>query len=189
MVLVWYLYGTCTHTFTIAHVNWTSATPHSHHAKNLADQTVAVAMSLTCPQMLVEMVSGDELNHRQESPVDGGCADGVHNGDEEGIDCGGSCLNECSHCDDGLWNGDELAVDCGGACGLSRAWSCSDIHRALREHVAAAAKVCNRPSNRCGGAALCDVSSGNLTEFGPCDVGEECQLVSQGVAGFEDVGM
>ena len=43
------------------------------------------------------------------------CNDGIQNGDETGVDCGGSCT-PCTTCDDGIQNGDETGVDCGGAC-------------------------------------------------------------------------
>ncbi|MGB0861482.1 MAG: discoidin domain-containing protein [Saprospiraceae bacterium] len=66
------------------------------------------------------------------------CSDGIQNGDEKGIDCGGSscvpcvlgCMTATAHnydatakidycncetCDDGIQNGDETEVDCGGA--------------------------------------------------------------------------
>ncbi|KAH8739746.1 gigantic extracellular protein [Cryptosporidium ryanae] len=42
------------------------------------------------------------------------CDDGIQNGDESGIDCGGSCENHCRSCFDGVKNGDETGVDCGG---------------------------------------------------------------------------
>ena len=44
------------------------------------------------------------------------CDDGIQNGDETGVDCGGSCPNACPTCDDGIQNGDETGVDCGGSC-------------------------------------------------------------------------
>ena len=43
------------------------------------------------------------------------CTDGIMNGDETGIDCGGTC-DACPTCDDGIMNGDETGVDCGGTC-------------------------------------------------------------------------
>lgn len=43
------------------------------------------------------------------------CADGVMNGNETGIDCGGECA-ACATCTDGIMNGDETGVDCGGSC-------------------------------------------------------------------------
>jgi len=43
------------------------------------------------------------------------CFDGIKNGDETGVDCGGSCA-ECTTCDDGIQNGDETGIDCGGSC-------------------------------------------------------------------------
>ena len=42
------------------------------------------------------------------------CGDGMQNGDETAIDCGGAC--ESCGCSDGLLNGDEVNVDCGGSC-------------------------------------------------------------------------
>jgi len=48
------------------------------------------------------------------------CEDGVQNGDEEGIDCGGTCApcaqEPTATCEDGVQNGDETGIDCGGSC-------------------------------------------------------------------------
>ncbi len=47
------------------------------------------------------------------------CSDGIWNGDETGIDCGGSCpackINKLT-CGDGIQNGHETGIDCGGNC-------------------------------------------------------------------------
>lgn len=46
------------------------------------------------------------------------CANGVLDGDETGVDCGGSC-DDCSTgntCNNGVRDGDETGVDCGGSC-------------------------------------------------------------------------
>lgn len=43
------------------------------------------------------------------------CSDGIMNGDETGVDCGGSC-SVCPTCTDTVSNGDETGVDCGGSC-------------------------------------------------------------------------
>ncbi|MCB0654290.1 MAG: hypothetical protein KDC85_23625 [Saprospiraceae bacterium] len=43
------------------------------------------------------------------------CSDGIQNGNETGVDCGGDCA-ACPTCDDGIMNGDETGVDCGGSC-------------------------------------------------------------------------
>lgn len=45
-----------------------------------------------------------------------GCLDGIQNGQETGIDCGGPNCLPCPTCDDGILNGDEEDVDCGGSC-------------------------------------------------------------------------
>lgn len=42
------------------------------------------------------------------------CTDGIQNGDETGVDCGGSSCPACPTCSDGIQNGDETGVDCGG---------------------------------------------------------------------------
>ncbi len=48
------------------------------------------------------------------------CTDGMMNGDETGVDCGGSCepceTEPTPTCTDGMMNGDETGVDCGGSC-------------------------------------------------------------------------
>lgn len=51
-----------------------------------------------------------DTNHTNPS-----CDDGILNGGETGVDCGGSCP-ACPTCDDGILNGDETGVDCGGSC-------------------------------------------------------------------------
>jgi|GEM_PF-6685077 len=70
----------------------------------------------------VEFTSVKDFNNPDnfpEMPDTQACDDGVLNGDEIGIDCGGSCPNDCSDiatCSDGIQNGDEEGIDCGGSC-------------------------------------------------------------------------
>ena len=45
------------------------------------------------------------------------CDDGLKNGIEEGVDCGGPC-EPCPTCDDGIQNQGEDGIDCGGPCEL-----------------------------------------------------------------------
>jgi hypothetical protein len=55
------------------------------------------------------------------------CDDGVQNGDETGVDCGGSNCPACPpSCDDGIQNGDETGVDCGGSCAPCETITCDD---------------------------------------------------------------
>lgn len=42
------------------------------------------------------------------------CSDGIQNGNETDVDCGGSNCPPCVSCNDGIQNGDETGVDCGG---------------------------------------------------------------------------
>jgi len=46
------------------------------------------------------------------------CSDGIKNGTETGIDCGGSCpaCPTTPTCSDGIKNGTETGIDCGGSC-------------------------------------------------------------------------
>lgn len=49
------------------------------------------------------------------------CSDGIKNGTETGIDCGGSCppcpiIPPPTSCSDGIKNGTETGIDCGGTC-------------------------------------------------------------------------
>lgn len=54
------------------------------------------------------------------------CDDGIMNGDETDVDCGGSC-DACPTCDDGIMNGDETEVDCGGSsCEACAVLGCTD---------------------------------------------------------------
>lgn len=61
----------------------------------------------------------DYINFISEStPNNPTCNDGIKNGDETDIDCGGSCKS-CEQeptCEDGIKNGDETSIDCGGSC-------------------------------------------------------------------------
>ena len=53
------------------------------------------------------------------------CSDGILNGDETSVDCGGSCPGPCPSCSDGLQNGLETGVDCGGpACAACQCSLC-----------------------------------------------------------------
>ena len=50
-------------------------------------------------------------------PTDPTCEDGIQNGQETGVDCGGPDCEPCdqpSSCNDGIQNGQETGVDCGG---------------------------------------------------------------------------
>jgi hypothetical protein len=65
----------------------------------------------------------DGIQNGQETGVDCGgpdclpcpsCDDGIQNGQETGVDCGGPDCPACPTCDDGVQNGEETGVDCGG---------------------------------------------------------------------------
>ncbi|MFN8339478.1 MAG: zinc-dependent metalloprotease [Saprospiraceae bacterium] len=65
----------------------------------------------------------DGVQNGQETGIDCGgptcpacptCTDGIQNGLETGIDCGGPTCTPCATCSDGIQNGQETGVDCGG---------------------------------------------------------------------------
>jgi len=66
----------------------------------------------------------DGIQNGNETDIDCGgsgcaacpnCFNGIQDGNETGIDCGPSCAQPC-HCTDGVLSGDETNVDCGGSC-------------------------------------------------------------------------
>lgn len=76
---------------------------------------------------------GDTVNCDHGDDPDCGtptCNDGCQNGNEVGIDCGGSCItgaeDTIEECQDGIDNDHDCAVDCeeGDICGKNNAWPC-----------------------------------------------------------------
>ncbi|NJN78333.1 MAG: right-handed parallel beta-helix repeat-containing protein [Saprospiraceae bacterium] len=88
-------------------------------------------------------------NYNAKATISGTCLtcfDGLKNGDEMGIDCGGKCSpcangctdsnahnynatattddGTCETCSDGIQNGDETRIDCGGSCAPCAALNC-----------------------------------------------------------------
>jgi hypothetical protein len=53
------------------------------------------------------------------------CSDGIQNGSETGVDCGGPDCEPC-HCTNGILDGDETGIDCGGSCDAQVCPTCSD---------------------------------------------------------------
>ena len=69
-----------------------------------------ILSSLILASLTLSMAScDDETNAGGVS-----CFNGIKDGDESGVDCGGSCV-PCATCDDGIKNGDETGIDCGGS--------------------------------------------------------------------------
>ncbi|NNE29369.1 MAG: hypothetical protein HKN16_07020, partial [Saprospiraceae bacterium] len=66
------------------------------------------------------LASGGQFGSSEATPfcLGGGpaptCTDGVQNGNETGVDCGGPDCAACPTCTDGIQNGSETDVDCGG---------------------------------------------------------------------------
>ena len=98
--------------------NWVSA--NLSHVANNAATVCGLVTTVTCE---------DGIQNGTETGIDCGgscapcaaqvtCTDGIQNGTETGIDCGGSCA-PCaivSTCTDGIQNGTETDIDCGGSC-------------------------------------------------------------------------
>ncbi|MFT7588331.1 MAG: hypothetical protein ACI959_000538 [Limisphaerales bacterium] len=79
----------------------------------------------------------DGIQNGSETGVDCGgpdcapcftCSDGIQNGSETGVDCGGPDCAPCFTCSDGIQNGSETGVDCGGPdCAPCSGGGCSDV--------------------------------------------------------------
>jgi hypothetical protein len=61
-----------------------------------------------------------------KSTATSSCTDGIKNGQETGIDCGGPTCAACPTCSDGIKNGSETGIDCGGSCAPCVTSSCTD---------------------------------------------------------------
>ena len=120
------------------------------------------------------------------------CDDGARNGDEEGVDCGGSCPAPCPvpTCDDGKHNQGEDATDCGGPCPACE--TCDDGLQNQGEEAVdcggpcAACETCDdgilnqgEDGTDCGGPCAacptCDDGAQNGDEAG-VDCGGSCPL-------------
>ncbi len=117
----------CMYMFTAQQVqrmeDW--VTSNLSHVVNNASSVCGSTTVATCT---------DGIQNGNETGIDCGgtctvcptCDDGVQNGDETGVDCGGTC-SACVTCDDGIQNGDETGIDCGGSCGAcTPTSSCAD---------------------------------------------------------------
>ncbi|MEM8528405.1 MAG: fibronectin type III domain-containing protein [Bacteroidota bacterium] len=111
-----------THYILPPNQNTSTASKYGQFAKNPLIANVQALGSC----MAAEPTCDDGIQNGDEEGVDCGgsncpacpeptCDDGIQNGDEEGVDCGGSDCPACPTCDDGIQNGDETGVDCGGS--------------------------------------------------------------------------
>ncbi len=167
-----------------------------------------------CPDPIAGCTDEAAHNYNPDATEDDGscetCSDGILNGDETDIDCGGSlcaacavpgCTDESAHnynpdateddgscetCSDGILNGDETGVDCGGAlCMACPVPGCTD------------ATAHNYDPNATEDDGSCETCSdgilnGDETEIDcggslcdPCDTGE-CSYVIFDNNDFED---
>lgn len=86
------------------------------------------------------------------------CTDGIQNGLEVGVDCGGSC-KACPTCFDGIKNQKEERVDCGGPCDACA--TCSDGILNQNESDVDCGGVCNvcGENDKCNSNLDCDSKS------------------------------
>ena len=89
------------------------------------DATCVAAVDTECGMFVTIPSCFDGLQNGDETGVDCGgatcpacatCTDGLMNGTETGVDCGGTCPTACPTCADGVMNGTETGIDCGGTC-------------------------------------------------------------------------
>jgi Metallo-peptidase family M12/Secretion system C-terminal sorting domain len=90
------------------------------------DQVYIDAVIVKAYQTISTSSCTDGIQNGQETGIDCGgpncpacpsgpsCSDGIQNGQETGIDCGGPNCPACPTCSDGIQNGQETGIDCGG---------------------------------------------------------------------------
>lgn len=92
-----------------------------------------------CSDVVVLPTCDDGIQNGNETDVDCGgpdcpacptCDDGIQNGNETGVDCGGPDCPACPTCFDGIQNGNETGVDCGGpdCIPCSTGGPCTDVN-------------------------------------------------------------
>ena len=127
--------------------------------------------------------------NRDNSPT---CTDGMQNGSEAGIDCGGGCAPcpTAPTCDDGIQNGDEAGTDCGGDCEPCSATStCEDeIQNGNETGI-----DCGGDCEPCPAAPTCDdgVQNGNETGIdcdGDCEPCPTAPTCSDGIQNGDETG-
>jgi len=132
------------------------------------------------------------------------CVDGVKNGDETDVDCGGSCpkcaynktclgnndcvsglcaSGHCLSCGDGLKNGDETDVDCGGSCSPCANGKSCGVSADCASGVCSGGTCVPCASNQdCGGNS--STCSEHVCVRGACQTqvtdGDVCGATSQG---------
>ena len=141
------------------------------------------------------------------------CADGVKNGTETAVDCGGSCSpcslgaackvdNDCAlvpcvvgscqdaKCTDEVKNGDETDVDCGGSCALDCATDgvCASVADCVSG--VCTGSLCIGPSCADGvkNGAEADMDCGGSCPSG-CATGEACSLANDCTSGVCTTGV
>ena len=127
----------------------------------------------------------DGIQNGNETGVDCGgdcaacptCDDGVQNGNETGVDCGGDCA-ACPTCDDGVQNGNETGIDCGGDC-----VACPTCDDGLQNG--------NETGVDCGGdcaaCPTCDDGLQNGEETGIDCGGPDCEPCETGPCSYGDI--
>ncbi|MDA8772045.1 M43 family zinc metalloprotease [Flavobacteriales bacterium] len=105
------------------------------------------------------------------------CDDGIQNGDETGIDCGGSCA-ACATCDDGIQNGDETGIDCGGSCAACA--TCDD-------GILNGDETGIDCGGSCAACATCDDGILNGDETGVDCGGPDCEPCQTGPCSYGDI--
>lgn len=104
------------------------------------------------------------------------CTDGIKNGQETGVDCGGPTCPPCPSCNDGIKNQGETGVDCGGPCpACPPAPSCSDGIKNQGE----TGVDCGGPCPPCNSTASCTDGIQNQGETG-IDCGGPCPACPTG---------
>ena len=121
------------------------------------------------------------------------CTDGIQNGDETGVDCGGSCsaCEPAPTCTDGIQNGDETGVDCGGSCSACEpAPTCTDgIQNGDETGV-----DCGGSCSACEPAPTCTdgIQNGDETGVdcgGSCSACESAPTCTDGIQNGDETGV
>ncbi|MBI1972918.1 hypothetical protein HYS50_02850 [Candidatus Woesearchaeota archaeon] len=77
--------------------------------------TIDYPQSQQFAKVVIDVGVGSKIQTKVEESKETQCSNGKQDGDETGVDCGGSC-SPCPTCTDSVQNQGEEGIDCGGPC-------------------------------------------------------------------------
>lgn len=148
---------------------FTDASPLAHGSSLTVSCTSTATTYTNHPTAAVTTCNNGVWARTDVLCVPQSCSDGVKNGLETGVDCGGTCVG-CPTCSDGFKNGNETGIDCGTVCSVSCNATCTDSIKNGDESYIDCGGSCGNTAN-CPSTCGDDLRNGDETGV---DCGGSC---------------